>query len=60
MISGDINPNKHILNAMIRKLDSNIIVNHTNGIDIEITSNAEIDSHANMVVLGKDFLSLNQ
>ena len=50
----DIKPNKYIINALIANLNGNITVNHINGIDIEITSNAELDSHANMIVLRKD------
>ena len=54
MIKGDITPNKHILNALITKLDGNMTVYNTNGIDIKITTKSELDSHTNMIVLGKD------
>ena len=48
------NPNKHIIQAVIAALKAHATVHFSDGIEIQITVKSELDSHANMVVLGKE------
>ena len=49
----DLNPNKHTIQAVIAALKAHATVHFSDGIDIQIAVKSELDSHANMVVLGK-------
>ena len=50
----DFNPNKHVIQAGIAALKAHATVHFSDGLKIQITTKSELDSHANMVVLGKE------
>ena len=49
---GSLNPNKHIIQAVVAALTAQL--SDIDGIDHLIDFKSELDSHANMVVLGKE------
>ena len=57
---GSLNPNKHTIHAVIRALKAQSSVSAIDKLDLHVISKAELDSHANIVVLGNNFLSSNQ
>ena len=50
---GSLNPNKHTIHAVIQALKAQSSVSALDKIDLPVISKTELDSHANMVVLGK-------
>ena len=51
---GSLNPNKHTIHAVIRALKAQSSVSAIDKLDLPVISKAELDSHANMVVLGNN------
>ena len=50
---GYLNPNKHTIQAVVKALKAQL--SEINGFDHQNIDKSELDSHANMIVLGKEY-----
>ena len=51
---GALTPNKHTIQAVIAAIKAQSAVSVVDGVDIPKNYKSELDSHANMVLLGKE------
>ena len=52
---GDLTPDHHTIQEIIPAIKAQETIHFSDGIDVQIYFKSELDNHANMVVLGKEY-----
>ena len=52
---GDLTPNYHTIQEIIAVIKAQETVHFSDGLDVQISFNSELNNHTNMVFLGKEY-----